>query len=280
MEKGRASRTAVGVAVRRAVHQLRDVPVVFADPVAVAILGETHGEYLQAGVAAAETEFSRAFRAFLVARSRYAEDNLRAAVEAGVGQYVLLGARLDTFAYRNPHPGLRVFEVDHPATQEWKRDLLSRAGINIPENLTYAAVDFETQSLEAQLAQAGFDAEAPAYFAWLGVVPYLTLGAFRPTLDFIAGRAAGSGVTMDYGQPREALSASEQMAHDALAARVESVGEPMRLFFTVAEMTAELGKFSRIEQLGRVEINARFFAGRTDRLGVRGEGGRLVSAWR
>ena len=225
MEKAQASRTALAVALRRAVHQLRDAPVVFCDAMAVAILGETYAERLRTELTEPNGPLSIALRAFLVARSRYAEDNLRAAVTAGVRQYVLLGAGLDTFAYRNPYPQLRVFEVDHPSTQEWKRDLLARASIAIPPNVRFTPVDFEMQSLATQLEGAGFDAQAPAYFAWLGVVPYLTLGAFRATLEFIAARPAGSGVTLDYGQPRAVLSAVEQMAHDVLAARVQVAGD-------------------------------------------------------
>jgi len=223
-------------------------------------------------------------RAFLVARSRYAEDNLSRAVKDGIGQYVLLGAGLDTFGYRNPYwdlnPPLRVFEVDHPATQAWKRELLRKGGIPIPEGLTFAPVDFESQSLSAQLQAAGFDFDAPAFFAWLGVVPYLTLNAFRTTLGFVAGRPAGSGVTLDYGQPRDALPFLERLAHDALAARVERAGEPFRLFFTPENITPELSAFREIEDLGSAEINARYFSGRRDKLGMKGTAGRLLCAWR
>jgi methyltransferase (TIGR00027 family) len=259
---------------------LRDSPVVFRDPMAVPILGETYAERLRANAAEPDGVLSVALRAFLVARSRYAEDNLKQAVEAGVRQYVLLGAGLDTFAYRNPYERVRVFEVDHPATQEWKRDLLARGGIVVPGSLRYAPVDFEVQSLAAQLEGAGFDAQAPAYFAWLGVVPYLTLSAFRTTLEFIAAQPAGSGVTMDYGQPRSVLSAVEREARDVLASRVQLSGEPLQLFFTTAEMAAELTGFASVEDLGYAEINSRYFAGRPDQLAVRGAGGRLVSAWR
>jgi len=280
MEKSKASRTAVGVAMRRAVHQLRDSPVIFRDPFAVPILGATYADRLKAAAEAPDEPFSRGMRAFLVARSRYAEDNLQQAVNAGTRQYVVLGAGLDTFAYRNPYPTLRAFEVDHPTTQVWKRELLARSSITIPGNLTYAPVDFEVQSLAAQLDAVGFDGAAPTYFAWLGVVPYLTIAAFRATLAFIAERPPGSGVTFDYGQPREVLSGAERSARDALASRVEMLGEPFQLFFTPAEVAAELSGFRRIEDLGGAELNARYFAARTDQLGVSGASGRLVSAWR
>src|SRR5437868_2095169 len=135
------SRTALRVALRRAAHQLFDArPLVFEDPLAVRILGP-HAEELHRTPGRNEAYRPRphsiSLRAFLVARSRYAEDLLARAVHSGVGQYVILGAGLDTFAYRNPHPQLRVFEVDHPATQQWKRDLLAESGIAIPPSLTY-----------------------------------------------------------------------------------------------------------------------------------------------
>ena len=169
-----ASRTALSVALRRAAHQIHDSPVVFNDPLAVAILGAAYAEELRRTPLRPDRPFSIALRAFLVARSRYAEDNLRRAVESGVHQYVLLGAGLDTFAYRNPYAQLRVFEVDHPATQQWKRELLQRNQIAIPESITYTPVDFERQSLSAQLGDAGFDCQAPAFFrlAWGRTLPY------------------------------------------------------------------------------------------------------------
>jgi methyltransferase (TIGR00027 family) len=274
------SRTAVSVALRRAVHQLRDVPIVFHDPVAVPMLSSQYADSLNAYLDSSGEPFAIAMRAHLIARSRYAEDNLRGAVESGVTQYVLLGAGLDTFGYRNPYPQLRVFEVDHPATQQWKRALLTRSGIAIPENLTYAPVNFETESLAAQLTASGFDRQAPAYFAWLGVVPYLTLSAFRATIALIAAQPVGSGVTFDYGQPREVLPRQEQFARDALASRVQSAGEPFQIFFTPEQIAAELSGLSKREDLGATEINARYFAQRSDHLAIRGSSGRLLCAWR
>jgi methyltransferase (TIGR00027 family) len=218
-------------------------------------------------------------RAHLVARSRYAEDNLARAVASGVRQYVLLGAGLDTFAYRNPWPQLHVFEVDHPPTQQWKRELLQTSAISIPPNLTYAPVDFECESLPEKLHQAGFDSTQPTYFAWLGVVPYLTLPAFRATVGFIAAQPPDSGITLDYGQPRSALPFLEQLAHDSLAARVKLAGEPFQLFFTPTEIAAEFSAFHTIEDIGREEINARYFANRKDELKIRGSAGRIFSAW-
>lgn len=279
MEQAIPSKTALRVALRRAAHQIHDSPVVFDDPIAVALLGATYAEELRRTPLRDDRPFSIALRAFLVARSRYAEDNLKKAVEGGVEQYVLLGAGLDTFAYRNSYAQLRVFEVDHPATQQWKRELLQRNHIAIPESVTYAPVDFERQSLSTQLGDAGFNSQAPAFFAWLGVVPYLTLEAFRATLSFIAAQRPGSGLTLDYAQPRAVLPFLEQLAHDSLASRVEKAGEPFQLFFTPAKMAAELSGFHSLEDLGAAEINARYFGQRGDQLAMRGAAGRLVSAW-
>jgi methyltransferase (TIGR00027 family) len=279
MQEARPSKTALRVALRRAAHQLYDDPVVFVDPIAVPILGEEFLPEVHKTATKLEKPFSVALRAFLVARSRYAEDCLAQAVTNGITQYVLLGAGLDTFAYRNPYPNLHVYEVDHPATQEWKRNLLSSSGIAIPDNLTYAPVDFEHQNLPQQLLAAGFDLSKPAFFAWLGVVPYLTLPAFRATVSFVASLPAGSGVVFDYGQPRAALPYFEQLARDSLASRVALAGEPFQLFFTPAEVAGELAAFSQLEDLGSSEIRVRYFALRTDNLTTGGSSGRLISAW-
>ncbi|RZU41841.1 class I SAM-dependent methyltransferase [Edaphobacter modestus] len=280
MEAARPSRTALRVAMRRAAHQLYDAqPLVFDDPIAVPILGNEYLPEVERTITKLQKPFSVSLRAFLVARSRYAEDLLAAAVARGVGQYVLLGAGLDTFAYRNPFPGLHVFEVDHPATQQWKHELLASNNISIPSNLTYTPVDFEHQQLATQLAAADFDASVPTFFAWLGVVPYLTNAAFRSTLALIASSLAGSGVVMDYGQPRSALPFFEQLAHDSLASRVQLAGEPFQLFFTPSEMASELAAFRTIEDLGSDELNARYFTDRKDNLKLLGSAGRIVSAW-
>jgi methyltransferase (TIGR00027 family) len=290
METGRASKTALSVARRRAVHQLLDQPPVLMDPVAIPLLG-AHFEFDH------EREmhpFSRAFRAFMASRSRYAEDNLAAAAAQGaaqgatqsatqgVDQYVVLGAGLDTFAYRNPFAHLRVFEVDFPATQQWKRALLEQAAIPLPAGLTFVPLDFEHKTLSAGLAESGFDAQRPAFFSWLGVVPYLTLEAFRATIETIARLPAGSGVSFDYGVPRRALSLLGQMAFDRLAARVAAAGEPFRLFFTADELQEELRRagFHRIEDRGSEQLNALYFAGRADGLKLPAQGmGRMATAW-
>lgn len=266
--------------MRRAAHQLYDArPLVFDDPIAVPILGDIYADELRRTPQRPDRPWSVALRAFMVARSRYAEDALARAVSNGVTQYVLLGAGLDTFAHRNHFPALHVFEVDHPATQAWKRELLSAGHIPIAGSHTYVPVDFETQTLASQLKAAGFDSGKPAFFSWLGVVPYLTLDAFRSTIAFIGSMPVGTGLALDYSQPRHALPPLERLALDSLASRVQLAGEPFQLFFTPAEIAAELRAFAGIEDLGSHEINARYFTGRSDSLKLMGAAGRLLSAW-
>jgi methyltransferase (TIGR00027 family) len=277
MLETRPSRTAQRVAARRASHQSLDVPVVFPDPLAVAIAGAE-----SAHSSDALQRDSRALRAFIAVRSRFAEDQLAAAIERGVRQYIVLGAGLDTFAYRNPFQrlGLHVFEVDHPATQEWKRLRLREAGIPIPRELTFAPVDFEREPLAKRLHDAGFRSDHSAFFSWLGVTPYLSRPAFDATVEFIAGLAPGSGVAFDYAVLRSLLTPVQQVALDALSGRVALAGEPFQLFFDPAEFTryfARIG-FNRIEDLGPDEINSRYFAERADGLAVSG-GGHLLCAW-
>ena len=283
MEHARPSRTALRVALRRAAHQLYDArPLVFDDPIAVAILGPHAGEIERTpgrNPLHKPRPYSIGLRAFLVARSRYTEDLLAQAVERGVTQYVLLGAGLDTFAHRNPYPSLRVFEVDHPATQQWKLELLEAGSLPSPANLAYTPVDFEHQSLPEQLHAAGFDSSAPTFFSWLGVVPYITLDAFRATIRFISAQPHLTGIVFDYGQPRAVLSPNEQLAHDSLASRVQLAGEAFQLFFTPTEAADELAAFHSIEDIGSTEINDRYFAGRTDGLKMLGSASRLLSGW-
>jgi methyltransferase (TIGR00027 family) len=273
MQDAQPSRTAQRVALRRAAHQLLDEPRVFDDPLAVAIAGPP-AEPLSSS--------SRPLRAFIAARSRYAEDQLaRAVLQRGVRQYGVLGAGLDTFAYRNPlrSLGLHVFEVDHPATQAWKRARLSQANITIPDEMTFAAVDFERESLEEGLLRVGFDKQQPAFFSWLGVTPYLSRTAFDSTVQFIAGLPPGSGLAFDFAVERSLLSPTQKLALDALAERVARAGEPFQLFFDPTALVSDLARlgFSEIEDLAGDQINARYFAGRSDGLAVSG-GGHLLSA--
>ncbi|MGP8227295.1 MAG: class I SAM-dependent methyltransferase [Terracidiphilus sp.] len=278
METGRASRTALRVAIRRAAHQIVDRPLVLDDPIAVRLLGPGFDRDMERAM----HPVARDFRLFMASRSRFAEDRLAGAVTKGVAQYVVLGAGLDTFAYRNPFPSVRVFEVDFPATQQWKQQMLAAAAIGLPANLTFVPLDFEHKTLAEGLAEAGFDSSSPAFFGWLGVVPYLTLDAFRSTLATVGRLPAGTGVSFDYVFSPDTLSPKRRLVFDTLAKRVEAAGEPFRLFFAPDELERELRSagFQRIEQADTERLNELYFNDRADGLKLStARIGMLVAAW-
>lgn len=279
MKKGQPSTTARRVALGRAAHQVIDHPRVFEDPIAVRIVDSQALAALAVPNSDENGRMARYVRASVVARSRFAEEELAIAVARGTRQCVVLGAGMDTFAYRNPHPQLRVFEVDHPSTQASKREQLARAGIDVPTSLTFVPVDFETQALGAALQGAGFDAGAPAFFSWLGVTMYLEPSTVMATLKTISQGARGSQVVFDYVIPLAQHTFARRIAYRLLMARLAMVGEPWKCLFDPAALDRELTAmgFLQREDLGYEAINARYFAGRTDRLAV-GPGGHLVSA--
>ena len=283
MHQARASLTAERVAIRRAAHQLLDKPVVFDDPLAVSIVGAQAAAELRKKISRDENRFARGLRAIMAARSRYAEDQLAEAVARGVRQYVVLGAGLDTFAYRNcfRDQGLRVFEVDHPATQAWKRERLHSAQIAEPSELSFVPVNFEEQGLGQELHKSGFRSDEPAFFSWLGVVFYLTHRAFTATIDFVGALPVGTGIVLDYAVEPASLRFMERLVFEVVKRRLAAAGEPFRLFFAPQKIRAELkaAGFKDIEDLEREEINAKYFARRSDGLQVPADLYRLLSAW-
>ena len=237
MKESGPSITAQRVAIRRAAHQLMDDPKVLDDPVALRIIGKEISSALQADPHEFEnTPLSPYLRAFVAARSRYAEDELALGIQRGVCQYVILGAGLDTFAYRNQYPegALRVFEVDHPATQAWKRKRLNEVGISLPDDLTFTPVDFETQTIEEGLRSAGYDPGKGTFFSWLGVTEYLTTDVVMATLRFVASAPMGSTIVFDYMLSPSLLNPAQRARFDAFAQRVASAGEPWQTFLTLA----------------------------------------------
>jgi len=256
------SRTALAAAAHRAAHQLLEQGAIFTDPLAVSILGQDAETIARD---ARENPERRGMRFFIAARSNLAETWLAQGVaERGVTQVVVLGAGLDTFAYRHPlAQSLRVFEVDHPATQAWKRRRLAEAEVTAPDTLTYAPVDFERDRLLDGLVAAGFDPTARSFFVWLGVVPYLTEAAIRTTLSAIADLPGGGEVVFDYSDPPRTLPPEQQALHKARAERVASLGEPWLSHFEPADLRAlllELG-FAQVEDLGPPELADRYRPG-------------------
>ena len=274
LQEGKPSQTALATALQRAAHQLLENPIVFEDPVSLKILGADRVRWLGMNLARFRTRPSRVMRAFLVARSRYAEDELACAYKRGIRQYIVLGAGLDTFAYRNPYGAhLRVFEVDHPSTQAWKRAALREHGIDAPRSLTFVSVDFEKQSLADRLRLAGFRRSAPVFISWLGVTMYLTRDAVMQTLRFVAQSCAKeSEIVFDFAPPDEALGDGERAFRDRRAQRVAAIGEPWITSFDPDRLAKELADigFSHVSSIGAAEANRLYFANRADRFAFRG----------
>jgi methyltransferase (TIGR00027 family) len=255
MRPAQFSRTAYGVAAYRAAHQLLEGGAIFHDPFARAILGAGAEE----AIAQRSAPRHKIVRFFMAVRSRFAEDSLAVAWARGARQAVLLGAGLDTFALRNSHAGLAVFEVDHPETQAWKQECLAQARLAIPQSLSFAPVDFERERLADGLAAAGFDAGKPAFFIWLGVVPYLTLPAIHATLDYVSG-VPSAEIVFDYSEPLENYAPEGRARMEAAAARVAAAGEPWISHFDPAVLAGLLrGKgFNEIEDMAPAIIAERY----------------------
>ncbi|WP_405490127.1 class I SAM-dependent methyltransferase [Nocardia sp. NBC_00511] len=259
MKTGRPSRTALATAHARAFHQISGEPRVFTDPLALRILSMKPEDSLDLDTATldrpgGDEPRQRERRYLLAARSRFAEDTVAAAAAAGTRQVVILGAGLDTFAYRNPFPELRVFEVDHPDTQDWKRELLEQSGIAVPDTLTFVPVDFETSTLAAGLAAAGFVRDEPAVFVWLGVVMYLSRESIVETLRYAAGQTPPVQVVADYLRP--GATEAERVAMAERAARIAAIGEPILSLLEPGEMVELLHSlgFDQVEEKSGGEL--------------------------
>lgn len=262
--------------MHRAAHQLFDRPLVFEDALALAVIGWEAEAELRRGQDW-HGHAAPGLRAFIVGRSRLIEDLLAEAARRGIGQYVVLGAGLDTYGYRQSQsrPPLSIFEVDHPATQAWKLARLKEAALAIPANVFHAPVDFEREPLDAGLRSAKFDFDKPVFVAWLGVTPYLSRDAVMATLGFVASRLGkGSEIVFDYAEPVDVPDRSHRVRFDALSARVARAGEPFRTLFDPETLARDVKalRFSILQDWDAPALNARYFAGRSDGLRIAGRG--------
>ena len=239
------SGTALTAAAARAAHLIvDDEPRIFTDPLAARLLGDRADELIGYHTLHGTHPVLSGARVQVACRSRYAQDALARAAAAGVAQYVILGAGLDSFAYRGGLAGrVRVFEVDHPASQEAKRAALAGAGIPVPGNVTLVPADLAADSLKPCLAAAGFDALAPAVFGWLGVTMYLTADAVAETMTAVAGCAPGSELIADYLLPEGARDEAGALYGRLVAQASAERGEPWRSCFAPEEI-AELARKS------------------------------------
>jgi methyltransferase (TIGR00027 family) len=258
-----ASRTALGVAMLRAVHQLVDgQPKILDDPVAAILFGEELRRLRASHPDQAPDRALMGLRAHVVLRSRYTEERLAEAVRRGVRQYVILGAGFDSFAFRQPDwaRDLRIFEVDHHGTQEEKRKRLAQAGLSAPANLEFVAIDFESVSLRDGLRNSGLDFSRPAFFSCLGVMVYLTRDAVDAIFGLVAALPGGSEIAFTYSTNDPALS--------GLADRVSTMGEPWQTHFEPEQLVRDLHGlgFSEVAMLSPDDADRIYFQGRDDGL--------------
>jgi methyltransferase (TIGR00027 family) len=260
--------TAVRVALWRALHvQVDPPPHVFVDEVGMRLVAPEDGWQNRPDM----SPFTRPFRASIVARARFIEDLVEEQVNGGVGQYVILGAGLDTFAQRRPEIASRllVFEIDQPGPQAWKRKRLVELGLGIPSYLKLVPVDFEAGDIWwERLAASGLDSKKPAIVASMGVSMYLTLDAIAATLRQVAALAQGSTLAMSFMLPIELTDPEVRPGLERAAAGARASGTPFISFFTPAEMLAlarDAG-FRKVEHVSAAMLAQRYFANRTDGL--------------
>jgi methyltransferase (TIGR00027 family) len=275
MDEERPSFTAEGAAIMRALHQTLDgEPKILDDWISLRLV-DPHSDIYKTRIEFLEhlpEPIRLQLKAAFVMRSRYAEDCLAEAFGNGVRQYVLLGAGLDTFAYRQPSwsSALRIFEVDHPTTQRWKRRLLTQAGISIPDNLSFVPADFETISLAIALRQAAVNLAAPFFFSMLGVSQYLTEAALDETFRLVLSAPASSQIVFSFVASDDVLPADDVAFVKAFAVQAAAIGEPWLSRFHPKQLVAKLTKmgFSKVFHLTPEEANQRYFQNRCDGLGA------------
>ena len=287
MDAQKASITALVCGFTRAYHAKNDSPKIFNDFMAERLLSPDEYAFMEksvvgllnlfepetAGTVDEETARRIVMQKYnsstVLGRARFMEDCLEKAISSGTGQYVILGAGLDTFALRHPDLAgtVRVFEVDHPASQADKKNRLMQMGGSLPENLVLVPVDFETGDLRDSLLKSGFDPSRPAFFCWPGVTYYLELEAIRNTLRTISEMSApGSGLVFDYADDTAFDPARISDREKKLQSITRQTGEPMKSGFVPAELEAELRHFGfrTVENLDPAAIERRFFSNRSD----------------
>jgi methyltransferase (TIGR00027 family) len=256
--------TAIGRGLHREWHAR---PWVIDDPYALPLVGPAWPQLLALYDAIVPRHLFELAVGGICVRSRYAEDRLEA---GGFSQYVLLGAGMDSLAWRRPDllRETTVFEVDHPATQAWKRERAALLGLPENERQVFAPVDFEVEDLREALDRAGFDWGRPTLFNWLGVVMYLTREAIATTLRTLAGAAPGSGIVLTYLQAPGYLDEDSLVLFKIMEPLVAQVGEPFREGFAPAEFEALVRDCGHTvdENVTPEDLETRYFAGRKDDL--------------
>jgi methyltransferase (TIGR00027 family) len=275
LEHGKSSSTAWGVALARVAHvRFHAPPPIFDDSLAFELvepeIQPILEHYAPSDAFPAELYAARAYLAF---RQRYQEERLAAAFDRGVTQYVILGAGLDSYAFRQPDEqrGLTIFEVDFPATQEEKRARIETLGWPWPDNLVFAPCDFENDILAESLLRSGFDRTRPACFAWMGVTVYLERDTVFDTLSQMRGlSAAGSSIAFEYALPSEGLRGTDKLAREFSLAADNRKREPFVSFYEPGEIPDLVRRagWERVELLDHEAASAQVLAGRQDGLSI------------
>ena len=259
--------TAAGAALARAEHCLLDGdPKVFDDPLAAVLVGPGADAAIAIMATLGTPKMRGGIRSVIVGRSRYVEDRLAVAVHRGVRQYVILGAGLDSFAHRN-QLGVRVFEVDLPALQNWKRERCAASGLEHPNTLVYVPADFESESVTDALLRSSFDFNQTSFVSWVGVTPYLTAGAIDSTLAAIASLKAGTELVLSFVTPSQMWGPLDRQVAEFIIPSAAGLGEPIRSFYASNEISAVLDThgFTSHQHYGPQEAAAQlYFQGRTD----------------
>jgi methyltransferase (TIGR00027 family) len=266
------SNTAFRAAILRAVHQLIDEePKILNDPVVLRLLDASALDHIRSNPDKFRAPRMNALRSHIVMRSRYTEDRLAEAVHNAVEQYLILGAGLDTFPYRQPHwaRALRIFEIDHSASQRSKRERLAMAGIEAPSNVELIALDFETTSLRDCLRKSSFDLGKPAFLSWLGVTMYLSTDAIDAVFRFVSSLPRSSEIVFTFASPASTMneSGSEPLIAP-FTVWAAAHGEPWLTRFEpdgLAQKLHGLG-FSRVSFLSASDADTRYFRNRHDGL--------------
>ena len=270
MLAGRPSRTLLGPAVRRAAHQLLDAPLVFSDPIAVGLIPEADAETIRAQLADHQTAESILLRSLFVLRSRFAEDRLAEAASRGVRQYVIFGAGLETFPWRQPEyaRNLKIFVGDHMSSLIWSQTKFWERGLPKPTNVAFVPLDLEQDDIAARLLEFDFALDDPAFCSVLGVTQYIDLASAERLMRFVASLKRGSEIVFSYVPWADELAGPDRELASTSAQRAEFVGETWKTRFSTSELIAHLDTlgFSSVMHLTPDNAQLTYFGGRQDSL--------------
>lgn len=270
MFPGQASYSMVRTAAWRAAHQIIDRPRIFEDPVAVGLVPEASEKAIIDGAEDHKDPLKILMRALFAFRSRFTEERLAQAAARGVRQYVIIGAGLDTFPWRQPPfaKEMRIFFVDHPSTLTWSTERFRERGLATPPNLTFVAADLEAQELAVRLDDHGFEQETAAFSSVLGVTQYISRDATEALLRFAASLPVRSEIVFTFSPPDDELDADDLAAIVWSLAATKATGEPWLTRLRapeVANLLTSLG-FQDVFHLSQTLAQQRYFSDRTDTL--------------